>query len=347
MKKEVVILIPAYEPDMKMISLLDELNKHKLRVIIVNDGSGPDYDKIFNKAKKYAEVLGYEVNRGKGNALKTGFDYINNNIKNECFVVTMDCDGQHKVSDALKLCEYLKDNPNTLVLGKRIRNGVTPIRSKIGNSITRFVYKIITGIDVYDTQTGLRAFSSNLIPYMLEIRGDRFEYEMNVLLNCSCKNIKIKEIEIETIYIDNNSHSHFKTIKDSILIYKEIFKFLASSLCSFIIDYSLYSIIVYFSNSLILSNVIARLVSSIFNYNINRKVVFKSTNKGIKPIIKYYLLASIILVLNTLILYLLVNIIDMNKYVSKIFTEIVLFIFSLFFQKRFVFAKDEELNGRK
>lgn len=227
MKKDIIVLIPAYEPDLKMIELLKELKKYNLRVIVVNDGSKKEYSNIFTKAKKYAEVLEYEINKGKGYALKTGLSHIKNTINKESIIVTMDCDGQHKIEDALKLCEYLfNQKENVLVLGKRIRNNKTPIRSKIGNTITRFVYKIVAGVDVYDTQTGLRAFSSNLIPYMLGIEGNRFEYEMNVLLSCSLNKIKIKEIEIQTIYIENNSHSHFKTIRDSRLIYKEIFKFL-------------------------------------------------------------------------------------------------------------------------
>ena len=137
----------------------------------------------------------------------------------------MDCDGQHTIKDALKLGEYTLNNNEELVTGKRLRNKITPLRSKIGNSITRFVYRTITGLDVYDTQTGLRAFSDKLVPLMLEIEGERFEYEMNVLLTCSTKKIKITEIQIDTIYIENNSGSHFNSVKDSIKIYKEIFKY--------------------------------------------------------------------------------------------------------------------------
>ncbi len=233
-----IILIPAYEPDNKLIKLLRSIKdkNNEADIIVVNDGSNSKYDEIFNLSKRYATVLAYEENHGKGYALKYGLTYIKIHYKDNYFIVTMDCDLQHTIEDAMKLVNYLKANKNTLVLGKRIRSGKTPLRSRLGNSITKFIFYITTGLNIYDTQTGLRVFSSELIDYMLEIEGDRYEYEMNVLLNLRKNNIKVKEIEIETIYIDNNSGSHFNTIKDSFKIYKEILKFSLSSLISFLID---------------------------------------------------------------------------------------------------------------
>ena len=225
MKEKLIILIPAYEPTTKLLDLLKKLKKENLTTIIVNDGSNNTYDEIFNKAKKYAHILKHDVNKGKGRALKTGIEYIQKNFNKDYVIITMDCDGQHTIKDALKLGEYTLNHNEELVTGKRLRNKTTPLRSKIGNSITRFVYRTITGLDVYDTQTGLRAFSNKLVPLMLEIEGERFEYEMNVLLTCSTKKIKITEIQIDTIYIENNSGSHFNSVKDSIKIYKEIFKY--------------------------------------------------------------------------------------------------------------------------
>ena len=174
---------------------------------------------------------------------------------------------------------------------------------------------------------------------MLEIEGERFEYEMNVLLECSRNKIKITELVIETIYIDNNSHSHFNTVKDSILIYKEIFKFLTVSLLSFIIDYLLYGIMIIFTNNLILSNVSARVVSATVNFNLNKRKVFKNTDRDYKQVIKYILLAGFILVFNTIILNIFVNEFLINKYVAKILTEILLITISWLVQKKLIFKK--------
>ena len=337
MNDQIIILIPAYEPTIEFIELLKKLTKENLTTIVVNDGSDFNYDEIFKKASRYATVLTHEVNKGKGAALKTGIKYINENIKEPYVIVTMDCDGQHTIKDALKIGNYALENSNELVIGKRLRDKKIPLRSKLGNSITRFLYRTITGVDVYDTQSGLRAFSFQLVPLMLDIEGDRFEYEMNVLLTCSTNKIKMTELQIETIYINNNSHSHFHTIKDSIRIYKEIFKFLSSSIISFFVDYILYTILNILTSKLILSNIIARTVSATVNYNINKKIVFKNKDKTIKPIIKYFLLATIILILNNTILHLFVNILSFNKYLAKILVEIILLTISWAVQKNLIF----------
>lgn len=335
-----IALIPAYEPDEKLIDLIKELSTTDFKIIVVDDGSGKEYKSIFNKISKQTKVISYPTNKGKGYALKTGLNYIKDNYSSYV-VVTMDCDGQHTVKDTIKLSEVSLKNPKSLILGKRIRTEKTPIRSKIGNGITRFIYKITTGLDVYDTQTGLRSFTDELMDLLIDVEGDRYEYEMNVLLKCSSQKIKIKEIEITTIYIDNNSGSHFNAIKDSVLIYKEIIKFSLSSFISFIIDYLLYTIIILLSNNLILSNIIARLISSTTNYIINKKIVFRSKNKVSKSIIEYFLLAILILTINTFILDVLVNKLSINALLAKPLVETFLFILSYLIQHKFIFKKNK------
>ena len=247
----------------------------------------------------------------------------------------MDSDGQHKIEDAKKLADYIINNPKTLAIGMRKRGNNVPIRSKVGNSITKFIYYITTGLNIYDTQSGLRVFTNDLIDTFININGERFEYEMNVLLYCAKNNIEMKEIPIETIYIENNKHSHFKTFKDSFLIYKEILKFSLSSIISFIIDYSLFIILLFILNSIIISNIIARIISASTNYYLNKTIVFN--NKNNKSIVSYIILAIIILILNTLILNLLITKLLINKFIAKIITETILFILSFTIQKKIIF----------
>ena len=333
-----VVLIPAYEPDENLKILIQKLSKEDVFTVVVDDGSGDKYKNIFDSIQDNARVISYKSNRGKGYALKTGLNFIKNNFKGENYVVvTMDSDGQHTVEDAMKLYEYIEKNPNKLALGKRIRGKNTPIRSKLGNSITTAVYSMSTKAKIYDTQTGLRAFSNNLIDTMLEIDGDRYEYEMNVLLILPRMGIEIQEIEIQTIYIDKNANSHFNTIKDSVLIYKQIIKFSLSSISSFFIDYILYSILILLTQNILISNISARVVSSAVNYTINKKMVFKNNDSLYKSASQYFLLALIILALNTSILYVLVNVLGMNAYVSKILVEVLLFLLSWTVQKKVIF----------
>lgn len=334
-KIQKIVLIPSYEPDDKLITLVKNIDYD---IVVVNDGSKKSYNKIFDEVKKYAKVISYDKNYGKGYALKKGLKYIKKTYKKDYIVITMDSDGQHSIKDIDKLSNYVEKHKDTLVLGKRLRGENTPLRSYLGNSITRFIYNIATKRDIYDTQTGFRAFSNNLVDYMLSIPGDRYEYEMNVLLYLS--NIKIKEIEVETIYIENNKESHFNGIKDSYRIYKQIIKFSCISIISFIIDYLLYVLFLFISKNINISNIFARLISGTFNYNMNKKMVFNSKKSIYKSVFKYILLASIILLFNTLILNLLISI-NINKYIAKILTEIILFVFNYLIQKNIIFNEGD------
>lgn len=346
---KIIALIPAYEPEENMLDLLENIKKDTdMDIVVVNDGSSDACKDIFSKAKEFAKVLEHEVNKGKGRALKTGLNYINDNYRGEYIVVTMDADGQHTIEDALKICDLVKKSPDILVLGKRFFGEDVPLRSRFGNAMTRLVYKIATGVKVYDTQTGLRAFSYKLVPLMLEIKGERYEYEINVLMECSKNNIEIKEIDIATIYINNNSGSHFNVFKDSYRIYKEIFKFCAASIICFLVDYALYCIGLVFTVSLgkglstVVSNVFARIVSSVLNFTLNKKVVFKRKGNILKLAISYFMLALCILAGNTIVLKMFVEVFNIDTKIAKLITELIFFIISWFIQKFLIFKKKEE-----
>jgi len=222
MKK--IVLIPSYEPDNKLIKLVNDLSIEEIDIVVINDGSNEIFNHIFKCIGDKVHLISYEDNKGKGYALKEGLKYIKDKYKEDYLIITMDSDGQHTIKDAKRLIEYIENNQNVLAIGKRLRDKKIPLRSKIGNGITKFVFFLTTGVKVYDTQSGLRCFTDKLIDYMLNVDGNRFEYEMNVLMMCAKNKIKMKEIVIETIYIDNNSGSHFNKFKDSYLIYKNIFK---------------------------------------------------------------------------------------------------------------------------
>ena len=332
-----IALIPAYEPDEKLIELLKKIVEKEIFAIVVDDGSGENYKDIFEQAKEYSYVISYEENQGKGHALKTGLTHIKENFQDKYIVITMDSDGQHTVEDAIKLADYLEEHPNELALGKRPRGKDTPWKSKFGNGITRFFYKISTGVSIYDTQTGLRAFSNDLIDTMINIEGERYEYEMNVLLELPRLKIKMHEIETQTIYIDNNSGSHFNPVKDSIRIYKQIIKFSLSAIGSFIIDYICYTIFLGIFKNITIANILARVISASANYTMNRNIVFKSKTNIAKSLAQYITLACTILIVNTLLLNLFVNVVGINAQIAKVIVEVILFMINWIIQKRFIF----------
>lgn len=220
-----IALIPAYQPDEKLVRTARSLSKCGFTVVITDDGSGAEYRRYFAHASKFASVLSYPVNHGKGYALRTGIRYIMKKYQEKYIIVTVDSDGQHSPEDATAVLRAAEASGNSLVIGSRKFDGKVPFRSRFGNSMTRMVFHAKTGIRVSDTQTGLRAFSSDIAEYIAGIKGNRYEYEMNMLMQCAADNIKITEVPIKTIYIDDNSSSHFDPVRDSIKIYREIFRF--------------------------------------------------------------------------------------------------------------------------
>lgn len=340
-----IALIPAYEPEEGLPELAKKMSLAGFEVLVVDDGSGESFRSVFDKTALFASVLTHEINKGKGSALKTGLSYIAEKYPQGCVVVTVDADGQHSVEDAIRVCDAASENRNTLVLGCRSFKDGTPLRSLLGNTITKLVFRFSTGIWVSDTQTGLRAFSSELMPFLLDIGGERYEYEMNVLLECSRQQIDIKEVKIKTIYIDNNTGSHFSTVKDSFRIYREILKFAASSFTAFLVDYGMYSLFSLLTAglgstvSVPLSNVSARLVSATVNYNINKNLVFKCRGRVKQTAAQYFALAAVILLGNTLLVSFLTNSAGINKYLAKILTELVFLSLSWIAQKHLIFRK--------
>lgn len=334
-----IALIPAYKPTTFLAELAEGLEKHDFSVVIVDDGSGEKYEHLFFECSCYAEILYHTKNAGKGCALKTGLEYIHAHFSKDSIIVTVDADGQHRIEDALNISKIAELNLGSLVLGSRALKENVPLRSRFGNSITRLVYRLTTGLKIHDTQTGLRAFSGSLIPKLLEIPGERYEYEMNVLLQFAREKIPMVEHEIETVYLDNNASSHFDTVKDSVRIYKEILKFSASSFIGFLTDYTAYSLLLLFGCGLTVSNVFARLISASVNFSLNRKLVFKSKEKLLVAALKYAALAVCILIGNTAVLHLLVNVCGLHQMLAKIVTEVVFFILSWFVQRFLVFRR--------
>lgn len=251
-----IIVIPAYEPDEKLLGVLRDFTElTEYPIVVVNDGSSDACRPVFDAVKAYSSVtlLEHEQNRGKGAALKTAYAYIADHFPATEGILTVDADGQHLLNDCLRVCDAYRERPDLLITGSRRFKGKVPMRSRFGNSITRGVFRLTTGKHVYDTQTGLRAFCADRIPEMLALKGDRYEYEIHQLLHCCTKGSGVLEVPIETVYIDDNSSSHFDTLRDSAKIYKVIFKFLgptflkfmSTSFVSFLIDFLSFCLIFY------------------------------------------------------------------------------------------------------
>ena len=349
MERIVPVIIPAYEPDEKLIKLLDELVAARVSpVIVVNDGSDKEkYGHLYDQARdREAVVLEHAVNMGKGRALKTAFNYCLNEYGGLVGVVTADSDGQHAVSDIQKCMEALIEDPSALVLGVRDFNqkGI-PARSVFGNKTTSKVMKFLVGMSISDTQTGLRGISSGFMKFLLTEKGERFEFETNMLLDTKELGIKIKEIPIRTIYLEENRSSHFNPIKDSIRIYAVFLKFLVSSLSSSVVDIVLFSVFcAMFKNVpvaigyIMLSTILARVISAIYNFLINYKVVFKGKGSGLRAAVKYLVLAVCIMLLSGFLVSFFHGLGPaLPEALVKIPVDCMLFLLSFFVQREVVY----------
>lgn len=341
-----VIVIPSYEPDNRLILLVDEImnSSHKFfEIIIINDGSNANYDFIFEElSDKGCVVLKHAVNLGKGRGIKTSLNYILNNYPHVKGMITIDSDGQHKVKDMLRCVEVFKQNQMSLILGVRDFVNDVPFKSKFGNIITRNVLGILTGIKLKDTQTGLRIIPRNYMEDLIELKGERFDYEMNMIIQSPEFDITIVEVPIETIYIEDNESSHFRPLIDSISIYASFLKYAFSSLSSSLLDIVAFTVLFYMfkGNSLgiVYASLLARLISSLYNYYINMKLVFKSRKQVHSSLGKYYVLVVAQITISTISLsFLAHSFSNANVSLLKLMVDTTLFVISYQIQRKFIF----------
>ena len=364
--KGFVILIPAYKPDEQLPGVIDRLKAVGFeRFVVIDDGCSKEYSPIFDslRANNGVDVLRHEVNRGKGAGLKTGLSYIAETMTDCSFVLTVDADGQHLAEDVLRVANAAKKAPGTMILGARnFSLPHVPARSRFGNRLTSLMFRLVCRAKIGDTQTGLRAIPFLHIPALCKISGERYEYETNVLLHLKMLEIPLEEVEISTVYLEQNESSHFNPIVDSIRIYRLIFrfwgrslirllKFSASSVLSAAVDYGLFYIlhILFASHFGVFAEAVcqgvARLASSVLNFVLNKTLVFgKREGKLSRMLGRYYLLALVQLIVSAALLSLLTQLTGTTQShwitLLKACVDIPLYLISYRIQLKWVFGKE-------
>lgn len=334
-----IILIPAYEPDEKLVGIVQDItHRTNAQVLVIDDGSGTAYAPYFEAVRALgATVLTHAVNRGKGAALKTGFAYIREMAEQGTVIVTADSDGQHLVEDIARVATRVQAEPDRLVLGVRSFVGKVPVRSRFGNKVTAVLFRLATGQPVTDTQTGLRGFSSQHLDWLLSLSGERFEYEFNMLLESKRSGFAIAEEPIQTIYIEENKSSHFRPIRDSLRIYAPFVTFLVSSGAAALLDMGLLVVMMTLTQNLLLSVIVARLLSAGLQYLLNAKLVFHQNKRTLTSLMRYGLLVITLLACNALLLQTLVSL-GLGLVLAKVCTELFLFFLSYRVQQGLVFG---------
>ncbi len=355
---KVSVILPSLDPDEKLLAVVDGLLEYGFEdIILVNDGSKPENLHYFETAAQHPQVqlLHHTINRGKGAALKTAFTWFLENRPDSAGVITVDGDNQHHPEDTRACALNLLDTGH-LTLGVRdFSLPHVPARSRSGNKITSTVFKIFVGMTISDTQTGLRAIPVGDLPLLCSVWGDRFEYETNMLLAMKDHGIPFDEVKIRTVYIEENKSSHFHPIRDSWRIYKLIlghfFRYIISSLGSALLDNGLYALFSWLLGGVLsgitltaVPTVGARVLSSLFNFFMNRKLVFDSKAPLGQALLRYYLLAIPLLVCQVALthgVYLLFAIPETALLLRSVIYAVVmtvLFIASYLIQQRWVFS---------
>lgn len=336
-----IVLIPAYEPDDRLVALVDALRSADpaLVVVVVDDGSGPAYRTVLDAVRdRGATVLSQPVNGGKGRALKVGFAHAAAHHPG-ADVVCADCDGQHSVIDILRVATRVRQSSAAMVLGARQFTGPVPVRSRVGNAVTRRVFSLATGRRLHDTQTGLRGYPAAALGWLQTVRGERFEYELNVLLEATATGREIEEVAISTIYLDQNASSHFRPVADSVQIYAPFLRFVGSSFGAFLVDTGALLVLHAVTGSLLVSVLGARALSSAANFLTNHSVVFSQgrSRRLSSAALRYSALALALLSANVAMLAALTAV-GLPLLGAKVATEALLFVVSYRVQRTVVFA---------
>ena len=352
----VPIIIPCFEPDERFVKLVEDLcaKVSPSSIVVVDDGSGPAHATAFDEvAARGVYVIRHAVNLGKGRALKDAFNHVLLAFPDAPGCVTADSDGQHTPTDILRVADALCSGPDKLVLGVRVFDKQTvPAKSRIGNLVTRRLFSLFCGVNVSDTQTGLRGVPNELMAACLSLPGERFEFEMEMLAHCRNR-FGIVEVPIETVYDSVDDHStHFDPLRDSVRIGKVLLRtfvgYSLSSLMSSVVDLGAFALlseafkvagIPFWAG---LAVIVARVFSATFNFLVNWKGVFKAEGDGGRFAVRYFALAIVQMLVSAFLVDALVQALPLPAIVTKAIVDVLLFFVSYQIQSRFVFKADDK-----
>lgn len=349
------IFIPAHNPDERLITYCEDLVKAGFtKIIVLNDGSDEEFRPVFDKLTGVPEVvmLSHAINLGKGRALKNGFNYFLSmeDAGKYSGVITADADGQHLIKDVIKVQEAMDRSEDTLILGARDFNAkIVPPKSRFGNRSSILLMRLLHGMKLRDTQTGLRGIPTSILPEYLDLYGERFEYETSMLIKTSRNHIKYEEVPIETVYENNNKDTHFRDIADSVkvvgVMFSTFLKYLLSSGSSALIDIGMFRLMLVIvanfalpdGTRITIATIVARIISSLFNFMMNKNLVFNSEGNRAVLLVKYYVLCVIQMACSAGLVAGLFALTHVPETMLKIVVDAVLFLISFRVQKRFIF----------
>lgn len=342
--KKYGFVIPAYNPDAHLLTVVKDIQaKSDNMIFIIDDGSKIESEEVFTSLQNDFDAqkivfIRHAINMGKGAALKTIFNHILTTYPEIEGVVTLDSDGQHSIPDCLRVLKELEENEEAFVLGHRTFSKDIPLKSYVGNNISKFIYKILLGKTFKDTQTGLRGISRSFMKECLKIKSNRFEFETEQLAISVQQNLNIIEIPIETIYIEDNKASSFRPLVDSFKIYFVLFRYALSSIVTAIVDFIVFMIALSFGANVLVANIFARTASIGVQFTLLDKYVFHTKTK----ILSFFLFATYVYIMGIISAMTQISAVEhlgISIVTAKILIEGVLFFVNFAFLRLYIFTK--------
>jgi glycosyltransferase involved in cell wall biosynthesis len=344
------VLIPAYNPDLRLVSLVRQLREtgQFREIIVVNDGSRADKEPIFQQLAGLPEVtvLRHAINLGKGAALKSGFNYFCWALPDCQGVVTADADGQHLAEDIVRVAQRLEGSPDGLILGARQFREEVPLRSRLGNIATKYMFRLVVGTRLSDTQSGLRGVPRSLARELIRLRTGRYEFELDMLLQCKHNNIRIIEQPIDTVYLNHNRSSHFNPILDSLKIYYVLLRFMTASLLTAAVDYVVFLLAYGATRNILFGQVSARSVATGVNFLLNSHLVFRSRQQACKTLPRFLFLVIVMGATSYALIRALAGGLGWSVLTAKIASELILYVANFLVQRDFVFTSSRPTSPK-
>jgi glycosyltransferase involved in cell wall biosynthesis len=334
-------LIPAYNPDLRLVDLVQELQRsgRLAEIIVVDDGSGQRCRAIFARlaAMPRVTVLHHAGNLGKGAALKTGLNHVCFAMPHGSGAVTADADGQHLSADVLRVAERLGETGDRLVLGSRQFAGTVPLRSRLGNVLTKYAFWGVMGKKLEDTQSGLRGIPQALARQLLLLKDSGYEFELDMLVHCRRTGVPIEACPIATVYLDENRSSHFHPLFDSLKIYNVFLRFIAASLATAAVDYLVFLLAIAGMANILLAQVAARLAAVGVNFVLARQAVFRSRADWGWSLAKFVLLVAVMGATSYGLIRTAMHAFGWSVLPAKIASELALYMANFIIQRDFIF----------
>jgi len=226
--QEICVVVPTYNNEHTLAAAIDSVLGYIASVIVVNDGSTDRTSEILDQYKEKVKIVSYRKNRGKGYALKCGFDCARQ--MGYHYALTLDSDGQHYAEDIPAFVEAVEKYPGALIVGNRnLTQDNMPKKNTFANKFSNFWFALQTGTQLPDTQTGYRMYPLEKMKRLRPFTS-RYEAELEMLVRCAWRGIKLVSIPVRVYYAPEGERvSHFRPGIDffRISLLNTLFVFLA------------------------------------------------------------------------------------------------------------------------